>query len=670
MKDRITEAPGVGKAAAKDFQTLGVSTLTDVLSLVPRAYEDRRTEKALRDTSEQDPVIYTKIWVDAKAYIPTKKGRTLKVTVSDENDDVLDLYCFNRDFLNNMLRVGDSWYITANVQRFGRHWTSAAFDLKHTKEELSIGEILPIYPLSGNLTQKQVRKAVRFALDTLPIEDELPYSFYDRLGLMHHREAYETIHWPLDPEEPDRARRTLAFTELFMMELDIARGKKARKKGKKPVETAIEKKLRNSLPFTLTDDQDKVLEEIRKDLDGPVPMNRLLQGDVGAGKTLVAWMSALHVIADGGQVAFMAPTELLAKQHAEGASSLLEPLGVRICFLTGEVKSQGRKLLLKALENGDVDLVIGTHALFSSDVKYRNLRLVIIDEQHRFGVGQREALREKGDMPNLLSMTATPIPRTLALTLFAEQDVSVIKALPSGRIPIRTFLVSEDTREKMFSSVEVEFRRGHQAYFVYPRIDDENENSDLRAVTVMYEELRERYPGVPSAMVHSRIDEDEKTGILTAFREGKLSYIVATSVVEVGIDVPKATCMVIEHAERFGLAALHQLRGRVGRSSLPSYCFLSFSPEITDEGKERLGIMRKTNDGFVIAEKDLELRGPGEITGNKQSGFLKLKFASLITDQDLIELAKTEAERVAREDRGLLLAENAVLRRRSLESGN
>ena len=670
MKDRITEAPGVGKAAAKDFQTLGVSTLTDVLSLVPRAYEDRRTEKALRDTSEQDPVIYTKIWVDAKAYIPTKKGRTLKVTVSDENDDVLDLYCFNRDFLNNMLRVGDSWYITANVQRFGRHWTSAAFDLKHTKEELSIGEILPIYPLSGNLTQKQVRKAVRFALDTLPIEDELPYSFYDRLGLMHHREAYETIHWPLDPEEPDRARRTLAFTELFMMELDIARGKKARKKGKKPVETAIEKKLRNSLPFTLTDDQDKVLEEIRKDLDGPVPMNRLLQGDVGAGKTLVAWMSALHVIADGGQVAFMAPTELLAKQHAEGASSLLEPLGVRICFLTGEVKSQGRKLLLKALENGDVDLVIGTHALFSSDVKYRNLRLVIIDEQHRFGVGQREALREKGDMPNLLSMTATPIPRTLALTLFADQDVSVIKALPSGRIPIRTFLVSEDTREKMFSSVEVEFRRGHQAYFVYPRIDDENENSDLRAVTVMYEELRERYPGVPSAMVHSRIDEDEKTGILTAFREGKLSYIVATSVVEVGIDVPKATCMVIEHAERFGLAALHQLRGRVGRSSLPSYCFLSFSPEITDEGKERLGIMRKTNDGFVIAEKDLELRGPGEITGNKQSGFLKLKFASLITDQDLIELAKTEAERVAREDRGLLLAENAVLRRRSLESGN
>ena len=390
-------------------------------------------------------------------------------------------------------------------------------------------------------------------------------------------------------------------------------------------------------------------------------MYRLLQGDVGAGKTLVAWISALYIISKGGQVAFMAPTELLARQHAEKAAELLSPLGVRIAFVTGEVKGKGRSLLLKALAKGEVDLAIGTHALFSSDVEFKNLRYVIIDEQHRFGVNQREALQEKGEMPHVLMMTATPIPRTLAMTLFADMDTSIIKTMPSGRKPIKTHTVASNNRDRMYEAVGVEFQRGHQAYFVYPRIDDEGE-SDLRDVTTMYSFLQKKYPGVPSALIHSKLEDEEKMRILSDFRAKKLAYLVSTSVVEVGIDIPDATCMVIEHAERFGLAALHQLRGRVGRSDLQSYCFLVFEPGLSEDGKERLKVMRETNDGFLIAEKDLEIRGPGEMAGNRQSGFLKLKFASLTEDQDILEDARMEAERIIHEDKGLISSENAGLR--------
>ena len=391
-------------------------------------------------------------------------------------------------------------------------------------------------------------------------------------------------------------------------------------------------------------------------------MYRLLQGDVGAGKTLVAWISALSIIEKGGQVAFMAPTELLARQHAEKASELLSPLGVRIAFVTGEVKGKGRNLLLKALREGEVDLAIGTHALFSSDVVFKNLKYVIIDEQHRFGVEQREALTRKGETPHVLMMTATPIPRTLAMTVFADMDTSIIRSMPKGRKPIKTHTVSSQNRDRMYEAVGVEFQRGHQAYFVYPRIDDEGD-SDLRDVTTMYSFLQKKYPGVPSALIHSKLDEEEKIRILRDFREKKLLYLVSTSVVEVGIDIPDATCMVIEHAERFGLAALHQLRGRVGRSDLQSYCFLVFEPNLSEDGKERLKVMRETNDGFLIAEKDLEIRGPGEMSGNKQSGFLKLKFASITEDQDILEDARNEAERILNEDKGLISGVNAGLRK-------
>lgn len=669
---RITEAPGIGAVAAQDLAALGIATLGDMLRFAPRAYDDRREERRARMAGVDDPSIACRITVMGHSDFPTRNGRTLKVAAVDDDGTRIELLCFNRYFLKSQLSIGSEWYIHGKVQRIRGIYQISSFEVKRTREEIGLGRILPVYPLSGRLSEKMMRSAASYALQALsPIPDELPDGMYRRLGLMRHEEAYRALHFPESMDEAAAALRTLGFTELLMMELSLLRkgARTGRRVRSRP--SRRERLLLSSLPFTLTGDQLRAADEIRGDLDSGMPMNRLLQGDVGSGKTLVAWLSALHAIDSGAQVAFMAPTELLARQHADGAAALLEGTGVRIAFITGSVKGEQRRLLLESLSNGETDLVIGTHALFSEDVSFRNLRYAIIDEQHRFGVQQREALSHKGEGCSILSMSATPIPRSLALTLYAGYSVSTIRTMPKGRIPIRTYLVREDNRESMYRAVGVEFTRGHQAYFVYPRIDDEGE-SDLRDVTRMFDFLQKEYPGVPSALIHSRLPDDEKMEILHAFRDRKLSYLVATSVVEVGIDIPDATCMVIEHAERFGLAALHQLRGRVGRSTLPSYCFLVYGRSLTEEAKARLSVMKETNDGFLIAEKDLQIRGPGDISGDRQSGFLHLKFASLTSDLELIELARSEAEKLIREDIGLLKAENAVLRRemaRMQESG-
>ena len=663
MKERrITEVPRIGKAASEDLASLGVRTLDDMIRFRPRAYDDRRDERMIKDTSVDDATISCRIVILSHSEFPTKRGLTLKVTAVDDDGTRLEILCFNRSFLKAQLSIGSTWYIYGKVQRIRGRYQTSSFEIKRTKEEAGIGRILPIYPLTGNLTEKMMRTASYYSLMALsPIPDELPETLYGKYSLMHHEAAYRAIHFPSSIEEAKNALRTLAFTELLMMEILILRESilPPVKAGSRM--SALEEKLLKRLPFRLTEDQEKSAEEIRSDMDSRVPMNRLLQGDVGSGKTLVAWLSALHAIAAKGQVAFMAPTELLARQHADGAAELLAPLGVRIAFITGSVKGESRRLLLKSLKEGTTDLVIGTHALFSEDVSFRNLKFVIIDEQHRFGVQQREALMRKGKGASILSMSATPIPRSLALTLYASYSVSTLHTMPSGRRPITTYLVREDRREEMYKAVGVEFARSHQAYFVYPRIDDDGE-SELRDVTTMYEVLRKEYPGIPSALLHSKLPDDEKMRILHDFKAKKITYLVSTSVVEVGIDIPDATCMIIEHAERFGLAALHQLRGRVGRSSLASYCFLVYGKNLTEEAKARLKVMKETTDGFRIAEKDLEIRGPGDITGDKQSGFLRLKFASLTSDLDIVEDARKEAERIVQDDRGLLKAENAVIR--------
>jgi ATP-dependent DNA helicase RecG len=414
------------------------------------------------------------------------------------------------------------------------------------------------------------------------------------------------------------------------------------------------------LPFSLTAGQKSAIADINNDIDGGGSMARLLQGDVGSGKTLVSFLAALYVAEQGGQTAIMAPTELLARQHAENAARLLEPLGVRPAFLTGNLRASGRSALLKNLEGGEIDMVIGTHALFSRDVAYNDLKLVVVDEQHRFGVLQRQTIMAKGDKPHLLMMSATPIPRTLTLTVFGDMETSVIKDLPLGRKIVKTHLAKQSNELKVYDFIRNELALGRQAYFVYPLIEADA-NNNLKNAEYMAEHLAGIFPEYSCALIHSKLDEDDKRRTMERFRDGETKILVATSVVEVGVDVPNATCMVIEHAERFGLSALHQLRGRVGRGAEQSYCFLVYSDELTEDGKVRLKVMFENTDGFVIAEEDLKLRGPGQIIGTEQSGYFALGIADIVRDSAKLDKARIDAFSILEKDSDFNLPENGCI---------
>ncbi len=667
----IKTLKGVGKQLSASYSQMGVTTCSDLLHLIPRGYEDRSSIVSLASVGENE-YANTAVEVIAHSYFGGGRKRTLKVTVQDisgEGDGRASLVCFNRNYLEKVFRIGSRFYLWG---LFSHHWgelQSSQFEMVHMAQTLQevpgFGALNPIYPLSGKLSQKTLRMNIEETLSLIPsIEEEMPEYIISRYHLMSTDRAFRAIHQPKSMDEVNQARRTLAFTELFYLLLMNGRKVHLRSTPSHPPvqDNRYERQLLARLPFSLTADQVSCLDEIKKDLASEEVMNRLLQGDVGSGKTLVAWISALNIIQGGGQVAFMAPTELLARQHAEQAALYLEPLGIRLAFITGSLKQKARKYLLQALREGEIDIAIGTHALFSEDIAFRNLKYIIIDEQHRFGVLQRSRLKEKGFDPDVLMMSATPIPRSLALTVFGDIHVSTIRHLPQGRKDVVTYLVKEESRGRMYHSIRVEFDRGHQAYFVYPRIDDSGESS-LRDVQSMFTYLsKEMYPGVPAALIHSKIPEEDKMTILRDFRERKLTYIVSTSVVEVGLDIPSATVMVIEHAERFGLAALHQLRGRVGRSDLQSYCFLVYDTPLTEDGQRRLKVLKETNDGFVISEQDLLIRGPGDIAGVRQSGFLKLRFASLTDDMQLIQEVKQVVDRIIEEDEGLLEARHTRVR--------
>ncbi len=675
LKQDIKTLPGVGKKTREDYENLDIRTLEDLIQTTPRGYEDRSHRICIGRQNDEDES-WTNTFVRAESVSEFGPGRkNVKIIVRDtENNQKAFLMGFNRTYLSKTVFPGAFYHLYANITPYGTGLTSAQFELKPVREEdiMVAGDmlldqgILPVYGLSGGLTQKIIRRDVKSALAKVSFfDDEIPQTLMDKYHLMPMDKAIREIHFPTSDKTLRESRRALAFREVFYLQLEAKR--------RPPVERRrqaidgrtydAEKRFIESLPFELTADQVKVLEEIRKDMSGSESMNRLLQGDVGSGKTLVAWVSALHAICDGAQVAFMAPTELLARQHAQVADALFRNTGITVAFLNGEVHGKPRQMLLDQLKAGNIDLLIGTHALFSKDVEYRNLRYVIIDEQHRFGVEQRRSLLEKGIEPDVLLMTATPIPRTLALTVFGNLNVSTIKTMPKGRLPVKTYLVDDTKRDEMYRAVGVEMQRGHQAYFVYPRIDDEG-NSDLRDVITMYEFLStQKYPSFRGALIHSRLPEDEKIAILNDFSAGKLDYLVSTSVVEVGIDVPNATCMVVEHSENFGLSALHQLRGRVGRSSLQSWCFLAYEKTITEDGKKRLSVLRRTNDGFEIAEEDLKIRGPGELAGLRQSGFLHLKYADLEKDVSMMATARDEVDGILSSDPGLLSLDNAVIRR-------
>lgn len=662
----VNRLKGIGPNHHKSLSAMGILTVGQLLSHYPLRYEDHQTKKTILQAAGVDPV-NTVMTVVGRDSFYWKGKQTLKLLVEDDSARGT-LLCYHRNFLGNKYLDGSQIFLHGHFQyKFGE-WSCADFESEPASANPEVfGKLLPVYPLGGSLNQNVIRKAVSQALKeyTPGLREELPsylsqqFDFPDRLS------ALIAIHKPQNSSEAEGSRSYFIYEELFHLQIAVGRNalkeRNIRRSPKSGLNRELESKLRESLPFKLTVDQDKVLDEICADLETGRPMNRLIQGDVGSGKTLVAFISALNVIRGGRQAALMAPTELLARQHAESAARLLEPLGLAIAYLSGNTQGEGRRNLLKQLEEGNVDFVVGTHALFSKDVKYKDLGLAVIDEQHRFGVTQRQALAEKGSCVDLLYMTATPIPRTLAMTAFGDLDVSSIKTMPAGRKAIETHLTREGNEDKVYSFVREELRKGQQAYFVYPLIE-QSEKMDLKDAENMYAHLQKVFPERSLALIHSRIPDDDKKERMEGFSHGETDILVATSVVEVGVDVPNATIMVIEHAERFGLSALHQLRGRVGRSDLQSFAFLIYSNKLTDEGKQRLKIMMENTDGFIIAEEDLKLRGPGEIAGVRQSGYMKFRIADMIRDSEVLMQARKDVLAVLELDPALSSAENSVLK--------
>lgn len=705
LKVTVESLAGVGPATAKQFAKLNIFTVADLLSVYPRDYDDRTKKITLAEFS-QHPKVHTICKVVAHSWFGYGKMKTLKIEITDGTANAF-LIAFNRSFLEKSLPVGSIISVTGRFEIKYNEIQSTAFEASRLAYDGTLADYIsapvpdsalyPVYPLTEGLSQKNYRKTIGAALKAYgkTISDELPQEIIQERKLLPKQQALLQIHMPKNLEEVEEARRTLIYEELYQFEYKMAlralrhRGtlpsdkevKESREVTKEEFHDSLsprQKQLASRLTFELTPDQMKAIMDINADIDRsqvefnammnrefgtagenerpPFNMQRLLQGDVGSGKTLVSFFACLRTIDYGGQCALLAPTELLARQHAENAAKLLEPVNVKAAFLTGNLKSAGRENLVNALRDGNIDLVIGTHALFSRNVSYKKLQLAIIDEQHRFGVAQRESIIDKGRVsfgatahtPDVLMMSATPIPQTLALTAFGDLDVSLIKTMPKGRKPVKTLLTVMGNERNVYEAVRKELNAGHQAYFVYPRIGEETEDSDndksLKAAEEMYDFLSNQvYPGITCALIHGKITEEEQKKILEDFSKGKTKVLIATTVVEVGVDVGNATCIVVEHADHFGLAELHQLRGRVGRSDLQSYCFLIYGKNITEEGKARLKALHESTDGFYIAEQDLKLRGPGEISGTSQSGYLTLAIADLARDKEILKIARYDA---------------------------
>ncbi len=638
----ITKLGGVGEKRAKLFQKLGVPTVGDLLRLYPRAYEDWSLHTLIRDTTLNDLTVIKATVLHRPTETRVRGGKLLYKTLVTDGDSDLALTFFNNRYIPTLLKEGETYLFRGKVTGtlLRREMVSPEF----LAESKSLA-IQPIYPATQGLSSRQIAAAVQNALALLPeqLHDPLPDKLREQYHLCTLRYALETIHFPKTPEELSTARFRLTFEEFLVLQLGLLQIKSGRKQENlHPLPDQFPEGFAQLLPFSLTGAQRRAIAEAVHDMGGDSPMNRLIQGDVGSGKTAVAAALCWAVIQNGMQAALMAPTEILATQHYHSLNALLEPAKITCALLTGSVKAAEKKKLYKALSDGRIQLVIGTHALIGDKVEFHDLGLVITDEQHRFGVGQRSALAKKGASPHLLVMSATPIPRTLALMVYGDLDISVLDELPPGRQKIETYLIDPGKRHRAFTYVQKHLDQGRQGYLICPLIEEDE--SGMASVLQYGETVREAFPNATVGVLHGKMKPAEKEQVMEEFSQGKIQLLVSTTVVEVGVDVPNAVIMVIENAERYGLSQLHQLRGRIGRGKYLSTCILITDSQNEDTLK-RLKLFRDTSDGFAIAEADLKLRGPGDFFGQRQHGLPQLKIADMTTDMDVLR----QAQRCAKE---------------------
>lgn len=661
----VTELKGVGKARAAQLQRLHLQTLYDLIAFFPRTYEDRTKLLPICALTPGESACFEAMVISQPRLSRIRKGMELvKLRVSD-NTASLELVFFNQSYVKDQLLYGETYRFYGALREGARQVQNPAFE-RADAAGLVTGCILPVYARTAGLSNRMLHSCVQQALDaclaTLP--DILPPEVQSRCGLCSAQEAYRTIHAPASFEALARARRRLVFEEFFIFSAGLFSLRARRAScAAQALSTSAISRFYALLPFELTRAQREAIGEILRDLSAPRPMNRLLQGDVGSGKTLVAAAACFCAVQSGHQAAFMAPTEILAEQHAQSLARLFAPLGIGVTLLTGSLPAARRREARQALADGSAQLVVGTHALLTQDVAFHDLALVVCDEQHRFGVAQRAALRAKGQSPHLLVMSATPIPRTLALLAYGELDVSVLHELPPGRLPVETFLVGEDKRQRLNGFIDRQCAQGHQVYIVCPAVE-ESELESLKSAQALAETLQSAvFPHRRVGLLHGKMKPHEKEAALAAFARGQTDILVATTVVEVGVDVPNATLMVIENAERFGLSQLHQLRGRVGRGSAQSYCVL-VSANRNEQTRRRLKALCATTDGFKIAEEDLALRGPGDFLGSRQHGLPLFKVADLQMDLETLTQAQQAAQQALPDAAALERPELSALRAR------
>ncbi len=668
LNQNITVLKGIGHKRAESFRTLGIYTVEDLLNFYPRAYEDRTTIKKIAEIKDGDTVC-----IRARAVSPLRENFVRKnmyvcsLKVSDRTG-YLEIVWFNNRYIKNMLDVNKEYVFFGKATYSNRMQMHSPLFEESGKNVLT-GRIYPIYGLSSGLTQKNVLAAVADAIKNFEVAETLPEDIRKKFKLCSLAYALRNIHFPKDSEALSIAKRRLAFEELFIFQTAL---RYLREDRNECVSIPLKKtdcvgNFISSLPYPLTSAQDRVIKEICADIKKSQPMSRLVQGDVGCGKTMIAAAAMFVCAVSGYTSAMMAPTEILAAQHYETLTELFKPFDINVELITGSMTQKERKTVTEDIRAGKVQVIVGTHALISEKTELGNLALIVTDEQHRFGVAQRKSLEQKGKNPHVLIMTATPIPRTLAIILYGDLDISIIDELPPGRKPVDTFVLGEDMRARINAFLKKETDAGRQAYIVCPAVEP-SEIEGIKDVTTHSAELKKLF-GNGVEFLHGKMKPKEKDDIMRRFKDGEIKILVATSVIEVGVNVPNASVMVIENAARFGLSQLHQLRGRVGRGADKAYCIL-FPGENVPADTPRMAIMKQSSDGFKIAEEDLKLRGPGEFFGSRQHGLMTFKIANIYCDKELLAETSHAANEVLSADRKLKTAQNATIYQQILKIFN